>query len=92
MKIKKLLDILHIIEIEKPKDLYKGWKLYREIRVNRKERRFIKDELLIVENVLKEINPSCLQRERVQRAIDGLFNREYTFRIVDNDECEDCAD
>ena len=91
-KDKKLLDILHIIEIEKPKDLYKGWLLYREIRTNQKERRIIKDELLIVENVLKEINPSCLQRDRVQRAIDGLFNREYTFRIVDNDECEDCAD
>lgn len=82
-KDKKLLDILHIIEIEKPKDLYKGWLLYREIRANRKERRLIKDELLIVENVLKEINPSCLQRDRIQRAIDGLFNREYTFRIVE---------
>ena len=84
-KDKKILDILHIIEIEKPKDLYKGWLLYKEIRVNRRERRLIKDELLIVENVLKEINPSCLQRERIQRAIDGLFNREYTFRIVDDE-------
>ena len=84
-KDKKILDILHIIEIEKPKDLYKGWLLYKEIRANRKERRLIKDELLIVGNVLQEINSSCLQRDRIQRAIDGLFNREYTFRIVDDE-------
>lgn len=84
-KDKKILDILHIIEIEKPKDLYKGWLLYKEIRANRKERRLIKDELLIVGNVLQEINPSCLQRDRIQRAIDGLYTREYTFRIVDDE-------
>lgn len=84
-KDKKILDILHIIEIEKPKDLYKGWLLYKEIRANRKERRLIKDELLIVGNVLQEINPSCLQRGRIQRAIDGLYTREYTFRIVDDE-------
>ena len=82
---KKLLDILHIIEIEKPKDLYKGWLLYKEIRSNQKERRLIKDELLVVGNVLQEINPSCLQRGRIQRAIDGLYTREYTFRIVDDE-------
>ena len=82
---KKLLDILHIIEIEKPKDLYKGWLLYKEIRSNQKERRLIKDELLVVGNVLQEINPSYLHRDRIQRAIDGLYTREYTFRIVDDE-------
>ena len=45
----ELIDILHIIEIEPPKDLYNGWKLYKQIKTNRKERRLIKDELLIVE-------------------------------------------
>ena len=82
---KKLLDILHIIEIEKPKDLYKGWLSYKEIRSNQKERRLIKDELLVVGNVLQEINPSYLHRDRIQRAIDGLYTREYTFRIVDDE-------
>ena len=82
---KKLLDILHIIEIEKPKDLYKGWLLYKEIRSNQKERRLIKDELLVVGNVLQEINPSYLHRDRIQRAIDGLYTREFTFRIVDDE-------
>lgn len=31
----KLMDILHIIEIEKPKDLYNGWLLYKRIKKNR---------------------------------------------------------
>lgn len=80
----ELLDILHIIEIEKPKDLYNGWIIYKRIKQNRKERRDIKDELLIIENVLKKISDvSCLHRDRVQKSIDGLFSRKYSFRIID---------
>ena len=82
----ELIDILHIIEIEPPKDLYNGWKLYKLIKANRKERRLIKDELLIVESVLNEINPSCVQKEKIQKAIDGLFSRKYTFRIIEEEE------
>lgn len=83
---KELLDILHIIEMEKPKDLYGGWLIYKRIRKNRKTRREYKDELLIIENVLKEINPSCLQREKIEKAIKGLFGRKYSFRIVEEEE------
>lgn len=82
---KEFLDILHIIEIEKSKDMYSGWLEYKRIRENRGKRRNIKDELLIIENVLREINPSSLQRERVQKSIDGLLNREYTFRIIEEE-------
>lgn len=83
----ELLDILHIIEIEKPKDLFGGWQLYRRIRNNRRERRSIKDELFIVENVLKEIKDvSCLHRKQIKKAIDGLFTRKYTFRVVEEEE------
>lgn len=85
IKDKELLDILHIIEIERPKDLYNGWLLYKRIRENRKLRREIKDESIIIGNVLKEINPRYFQRDKVQSAIAGLFNREYTFRIIDDD-------
>lgn len=80
---KEILDILHIIEIEKSKDLYAGWKLYKQIKLNREKRRSIKDELIIIGNVLNEINPSCVQRERIQKAIDGLLGRKYSFRIVE---------
>lgn len=86
---KELIDILHIIEIEKPKDMFSGWQLYKSIRNNRIERRSIKDELLIVENVLGQIkNISCLHREKIQKSIDGLFTRKYTFRIVEEEETE----
>lgn len=80
----EIIDILHIIEIEKPKDLYKGWLLYKRIKRNRKERRDIKDELIIVENVLSHLtDASCLHRKNIQKAINGLFNRKYTFRVVE---------
>lgn len=86
---KELLDILHIIEIEKAKDLYGGWILYSRIRKNRKKRRETKDEIIIVENVLKELDPTCLQREKVKKAINGLIGRKYTFRIMEEEESDD---
>lgn len=86
---KELLDYLHIIEIEKPKDLYGGWLIYKKIRENRKKRREYKDEILIVENVLKEINPTCLQRGKVKKAIKGLIGRKYRFRIMEEEVSDD---
>lgn len=83
---KELIDILHIIEIEPPKDLYGGWIMYKKIKKNREDRRKLKDELLIVENVLKEINPSCLERKNIKKAVDGLLNREYRFRIIEEEQ------
>lgn len=84
---KELIDLLHIIEIEKPKDLFSGWKLYKQIKNNRKQRRMMKDELLIIEDVLEEVkNTSCLHRNRIQKSIDGLFSREYAFRILEVEE------
>lgn len=86
---KELIDILHIIEIEKLKDMFSGWQLYRSIRNNRIKIRSMKDEILIVENVLGQIkNISCLHREKIQKSIDGLFTRKYTFRIVEEEETE----
>lgn len=83
---KEFLNILHIIEIEKSKDMYSGWQEYKRIKENREKRRKLKDELLIVQSVLKEIKPDCLQRKRVQRAVDGLLGRKYTFRVVEEDD------
>ena len=82
---RELLDILHIIELEKPKDLFGGWKLYKRIKDNREQRRYIKDEIIIIESVLKEIKPTYVRRNRVQKAIDGLVGRKYTFRIVEGE-------
>lgn len=82
----ELLDILHSIELEPPKDLYGGWQIYKAICENRKMRRNLKDETLIINNVLEEINPDCLDRERIKRAIDGLIGRKYTFRVIEVEE------
>lgn len=86
---KELLDILHIIEMEKAKDLYGGWLIYKRIRENRKRRREYKDEILIVENVLSEIDSTYLQREEVKKAIQGLVGRKYRFRIIEEEELDD---
>ena len=85
---KELLDILHSIELEPPKDLYSSWKIYKAIRENRRKRRITKDETLIINNVLVKINPTCLSREQVKKAVDGLIGRKYTFRIVEEEESE----
>ena len=61
----------------------------KSIKNNRQKRRNKKDELLIVENVLKDVDPKYLRRERVQKAIDGLLNRKYTFRVVEEVEDAD---
>lgn len=88
---KEFLNIIHVIELEKSKDMFGAWQLYKELKNNRDKRRRYKDELLIVQDVLREINPSCLQRERVQKAIDGLLGRKYTFRVVEEEgEENDC--
>lgn len=81
-----ILNVLHQIELESPKDMYHGWLLYKKLREDRAKRRELKDELLIIGNVLKQIDPSCVSRINTQKAIDGLFERKYTFRIVEDDE------
>ena len=83
---KALMNILHDVEIESSKDLYRGWIVYKAIRENRKKRREIKDEIEIIQDVLKNINPDYVQKERIQKAVDGLFHRKYTYRIIEGSE------
>lgn len=47
----EFLDIVHRVEIETDKDMYRGWLEYKHIKKNREKRRLIKDELLIINNV-----------------------------------------
>ena len=50
------------------------------------KRRRIKDEMLIIENVLANVEDiSCLHREKVQTAINGSITRKYKFRVIDDD-------
>lgn len=83
---KEIIDILHTIELEGSKDLYHAWMIYIDIRTNRKKRRDIKDELKIINNVIKGTDLSVLQRDRIQKAVDGLLTRKYTYRIVEESD------
>ena len=65
----ELQDIAHEIELSGSKDMYNGWKLYREIRELRIKRRQAKDENQILEemyNFLKE-QPSQKFKNKVQQ-------------------------
>ena len=74
------IDFLHELELGKNLDMYNGWLLYVKGRDQQRERRKLKDELLIISSVLEKIDSSCLQRERIKKAVDGLENRKYAYR------------
>lgn len=81
----EFLNILHSIELEKSKDMYGGWKEYKNIKENREKRRIAKDELLILNDVLKDVKLSTFDRDRIQKSIDGLLKRKYTYRVVEEE-------
>ena len=85
----EMIDILHTIEISNPFDLFRGWKIYKNIKQNRELRREMKDEMLIIGNVLKDLKPGAFSRERTEKAINGLFDRKYRYRIVEEDDQND---
>ena len=39
--------------------------------------------MVIIHNVIAEVDTTKVSKERTQKAIDGLFNRKYTYRIVE---------
>lgn len=82
----ELIDFLHIIEIEPNKDLYSGWQMYKRIQENRKHRRRLKDEMMILHNILQDTSTKTFSRKNIEKAINGLFSRKYSFRIVDDDD------
>lgn len=79
----ELIDIVHDAELENNMNMYKGYLIYVRLRNNRRKRRTIKDELLIISDVLKEVNPSVLQQNRIQKAVDGLLHRKYKYRVTE---------
>ena len=81
----KLQDILHNIELSDKCDMYKSWQMINEIRDLRKQRRNIKDEKLVLSGI-KSQGITYLNRKSVQKCIDGLSNRKYRIRIIEEDE------
>ena len=83
---KGLTDLLHSVELERPKDLFKAWIIYTDIRTNRRKRRDVKDELRIIRDVIHGVDPAALQREHIKKSVDDLVNRKYIYRIIEDDE------
>ena len=81
----KLQDILHTIEFSDKCDMYKSWQMINEIRQLRKQRREIKDEKLVLSGI-KTQGITYLNRQSVQKCVDGLSKRKYRIRIVEEDE------
>ena len=84
---KQFSNLIHEIEFEGKVDLYGGWKERNQIKENRERRRSIKDEILIISNVLK-MDFRNLDREVVNRAVTGLAKRKFTYRIVEEEEVD----
>ena len=83
---KEISNIIHQIELEESVDLYKGWLEMNQIKAAREKRRIIKDELIIISSVLKA-DFRNLDRNNVRKSVEGLSNRKFTLRIIeDGDE------
>ena len=84
---KQFSNLVHEIEFEGKIDLYGGWKERNKIKENREKRRNIKDELLVLSNVLK-MDFRNLDRETIDKVVVGLGNRKFTYRIVEEGDLD----
>lgn len=82
---KQFINLIHEIEFEGKVDLYGGWQERNKIKENREKRRCIKDELLVISNVLR-MDFRNLDREVINKIMIGLENRKFTYRIVEEEE------
>ena len=83
---KEFQDIIHEIEITGKYDMYQAWLKMGEIIQNRKRRRDIKDEMLIISNVFRNGLTYLKKKDNIQKSVDGLSKRKYRIRIVEEDE------
>lgn len=82
---RKFSNLIHQIELEGKVDLYGGYIERNKIKENREKRRRIKDELMIISNVLK-MDFRNIDRNEINKAVEGLVNRKFTYRIIEEDE------
>lgn len=84
---KEFVNIIHEIEFEGKIDLYGGWQERNRVKENREKRRKIKDELLVLSNVLK-MDFRNLDRNMINKAVSGLAKRKFTYRVVEEEDIE----
>lgn len=76
---------LHSVELEKKKNACAGYKKYSDVKDIVDKRRCVKDELMIINNVLK-MDFRELDRDIVHKTVIGLAKRKFAYRIVEEDE------
>lgn len=81
----ELSNCLHEIELSGNMNACAGYKEYRRTKIILEKRRIIKDELSVVDCILS-CNLSSMATDRVQKVVDGLHKRKFTFREVDIDK------
>ncbi len=84
---KELSNELHKIELEGSKNAYQGFLEYKCLKDIMETRRRIKDELMIITNVLK-MDFRKFSGDSVKKAIEGLANRKFTLRVMDDEPVE----
>lgn len=84
---KELSNELHKIELEKSKNAYQGFLEYKQLKSIMEKRRNIKDELMIISNVLR-MDFRNFNAESVDKAIKGLATRKFTMRVMEGDDDE----
>lgn len=84
---KEFSNMVHKVELEEKIDMYGAWEERNEWRKNRRKRREIKDELLIISNVLK-MDFRNLDRSTIDKVVRGLAKRKFTYRVVEEEETE----
>lgn len=83
---KEISNELHKIELESNKNACAGYLEYVKVKTILKKRRDIKDELMIISNVLR-MDFRCLDHENIKKAVDGLAKRKFTLRVIE--DCEE---
>jgi hypothetical protein len=81
-------DLLHEIELSPAKDMYKGYKLYRELKIARERRRQLKDENLQLEEMYgycKNPNNVCdtlnKMRDKAKAKMEHQAARRYVAKV-----------
>lgn len=82
---KEFSNMVHKVEFDEKIDMYAAWKERVEWQNNRKRRREIKDELLVISSVLR-MDFRNLDRGTIDKMVTGLAKRKFTYRIVEEEE------
>ena len=84
---KEFSNMVHKVELEERIDMYGAWKERIEWQKNRRKRRKIKDEFLVISSVLK-MDFRNLDRNTIDKVVRGLTKRKFTYRVIEEEETE----